>query len=262
METRFSCTMCGRCCHDLRVPLSLDEAATWLMRGGVVQILCDAMPWLVEPTESDMALHYRRQRSFAAMSGELPIRVTATLVGAFEGPCPNLLPDLRCGAYDARPRVCRIYPAGINPLVVFDPDNKACPTDAWTKGGMPLLRNGYLSDAGTILLVDEARALAVSETAARAQLCALLDCSAAALVHEGFAVYAPAPQILLAALEQVRGVAGGEEMHDASRTWRLLSNRPGTLDALDKVSAYGMDAAHAAEHLCDYLGFFSSGEAP
>ncbi|WP_338000302.1 hypothetical protein [Burkholderia gladioli] len=44
MTVHFSCTMCGRCCHDLRLPLSIDEALAWLARGGEVQLFCDAIP--------------------------------------------------------------------------------------------------------------------------------------------------------------------------------------------------------------------------
>ena len=47
------------------------------------------------------------------MSGSLPTRVVVILTGAYEGPCPNLQPDMRCGIYEQRPLVCRIYPAEI-----------------------------------------------------------------------------------------------------------------------------------------------------
>lgn len=42
----------------LRIPLTIDEAIAWLQRGGHVELLCDAMPWLVEP-EPDNAFAAR-----------------------------------------------------------------------------------------------------------------------------------------------------------------------------------------------------------
>lgn len=88
MPLHFSCTMCGRCCRDLRVPLGLSGALDWLRDGGEVQLLCEAVPWLVEPAADDLAAAYKFRRSFAAPSGTLPLRVVVTVVAAFEGPCP------------------------------------------------------------------------------------------------------------------------------------------------------------------------------
>ena len=55
MTLHFSCTMCGRCCRDLRVPLGLSEVLDWLRDGGEVQLLCEAIPWLVEPANRKSA---------------------------------------------------------------------------------------------------------------------------------------------------------------------------------------------------------------
>jgi Fe-S-cluster containining protein len=127
MDLNFACTMCGNCCHNLRLPLSVNEAIRWLERGGDVQVFCEAMPWPVEPSTDDGQAQHRRIRSFAAESGELAIRVMVTVVAAFDGACPHLQPDMRCGGYEARPNVCRIYPAEINPFIEPMPTHKACP---------------------------------------------------------------------------------------------------------------------------------------
>jgi Fe-S-cluster containining protein len=131
MDIDFGCTICGKCCHDLRLPLAVTEAVAWLERGNDVQILCDASPWLEEPPEDNLQAVHRRRRSFAAMSGSLLTRVVVILAGAYAGPCPNLQPHMRCGIYEQRPLVCRIYPAEIIPFVELTPMHKACP------GGRP-----------------------------------------------------------------------------------------------------------------------------
>jgi hypothetical protein len=48
-DINFQSTMCGRCRHDLRVPVTLAEARQWLERGGHVDVLCEAIPWPAEP---------------------------------------------------------------------------------------------------------------------------------------------------------------------------------------------------------------------
>ena len=142
MDIDFECTMCGNCCHDLRLPLTVAEALAWLGRGNEVQILCEALPWPEEPAADNLQAAHKRRRSFAAMSGSLPTRIVVILTGAFVGPCPNLQADMRCRIYEERPFVCRIYPAEINPFIELVPANKGCPPEAWTPGLAPLVRAG------------------------------------------------------------------------------------------------------------------------
>jgi hypothetical protein len=54
MDIDFDCTMCGKCCHDLRLPLTVTEAIAWLERGNDVQILCEALPWPEEPPAENL----------------------------------------------------------------------------------------------------------------------------------------------------------------------------------------------------------------
>lgn len=97
MDIDFECTKCGKCCHDLRLPLTVTEAMAWLERGNDVQILCDAAPWPKEPPEDNLPAAHRRRRSFAAVSGSLPTRVVVILASAYEGPCPHHQQKMRCG---------------------------------------------------------------------------------------------------------------------------------------------------------------------
>ena len=88
MNIHFDCTMCGKCCHNLKLPLSIAEARSWLRRGGDVELLCDATPAIAEPDDDDAAARSVWQRSFAGTSSALPVRICVTLVAAFEGRLP------------------------------------------------------------------------------------------------------------------------------------------------------------------------------
>ncbi|MDR0244148.1 MAG: YkgJ family cysteine cluster protein [Burkholderia sp.] len=251
LDIDFACTGCGACCRDLRIPLTLDEAIAWLQRGGHVELLCDAMPWPVEPEPDDAFAAYKRARSTPAMSGSLPVRITAVLAASHAGPCPNLRDDLRCGIYDARPLVCRIYPAEVNPFVALMPGGKQCPPDAWQHA--PLLRGGTLVDAATRENIARSRAASEAETPLRARLCAALGIDTAAVANEGFVVHAPPAAILLGALTNLRAPSPAEA-GDATE-WTLVSNRTPTVETLVSVGASSVHAGHGTAPHARYLGF-------
>ena len=263
-DVDFACTQCAKCCRDLRLPLTIDEAIEWLVRGGVVEVLCEAMPWLAEPPPHHIGAAHQRRRSFAASSGELPIRVIAILTAAFAGPCPNLQDDNRCGIYARRPLVCRIYPAEINPAVVFDPHHKACPSEAWATGSPPLLRAGRLVDARTIELIERSRETDVNEVPLKAQLCRALGIDRAAISNEGFAVYSPQAGRLLDALRAVRRQAAQDSVSlgfNAPETrWRLVSNRTASVAALAAVGAHG-EFAGTLSTLSGRFGYLPLGDS-
>jgi Fe-S-cluster containining protein len=242
-DVDFACTECAKCCHGLRLPLGIDEAIGWLSRGASVEILCEALPWLAEPAPANGWAAYKRCRSAAATSGELPIRVIVVLAAAFAGPCPNLRPDKRCGIYAERPLVCRIYPAEINPFIEFNAQHKACPPDAWASGLPPLMRGGRLVDASTIELIERVREVDVREVAAKAQLCRALGIDRAAIANEGFVAHTPDGRALLDALQAVRQAelaSGAAVAPDAAAgEWRLMSNRRTSVEALTAVGAAG-----------------------
>jgi Fe-S-cluster containining protein len=263
MNIDFECTMCGKCCHDLRLPLTVAEALAWMGRGNEVQILCEALPWPEEPAADNLQAAHKRRRSFAAMSGSLPARIVVILTGAFAGPCPNLQADMRCGIYEARPLVCRIYPAEINPFIELDPASKGCPPEAWTPGLAPLLRGGKLVDATTAGLIQRSRAADTADAPAKQALCALLGIDVAALANEGFVVHSPQRAVLLAALEQASAAAavtGGAALKAPTSedlpVWRFVSNRRATVDTLESVGALGAWVDPAGETPFQYLGFY------
>lgn len=251
LDIDFACTGCGACCRDLRIPLTLDEAIAWLRRGGHVELLCDAMPWPVEPEPGDAFAAYKRARSTAATSGSLPVRITAVLTASHAGPCPNLRDDLRCGIYDERPLVCRIYPAEINPFVALMPGGKQCPPDAWQHA--PLIHGGTLVDAATRVHIARSRAASEAETPLRARLCAALGIDTAAVANEGFMVHAPPAAALLAALTDLRAASPAEAVE--ATEWKLVSNRAPTVETLVSVGASSVLAGNGTGPHARYLGF-------
>ena len=254
MDIHFNCTMCGKCCHNLRLPLTISEAIQWLQRGHVVDILCDAVPWAVEPDSTNaMALH-KRSNSFAARSGTLPVRIVAILTASHSGPCPNLRDDMRCGIYEDRPMVCRIYPAEVNPFMQMDIQLKACPPEAWASDEPVLSRNGQW-------VSDELRALMMrsrQETAADAQrkaaICSSLQINTAALASEGFMIHRPRLDQLLDALRQ----STIDRIDDGPLTeWTIVSNRSSTRDTLTSIGALASPAQREPHDAAEYLGFFN-----
>jgi Fe-S-cluster containining protein len=255
MDIDFECTMCGKCCHDLRLPLTATEAVEWLQRGGQLQIICEALPWPVEPPPDNLQLAHKRRRSFAAMSGSLPVRIVVILAGTYVGPCPNLLADMRCAIYEERPLVCRIYPAEINPFTELVPANKGCPPEAWTPGLPSLARAGRLVDADMLALIQRSHEADANDLPLKQQLCARLGIDQAALTNEGFVVHSPDQAGLLAALLDMR-----DEPAAASPvlpSWQVMSNRRATVDTLVSVDAHSalVDASHATAF--EYLGYFA-----
>ncbi len=158
MTLRFACTACGRCCHDLRLPLALGEVPNWLERGGEVEILADAAPFLPEQP-NDPGATYRRDRALLAASGNLAIAVNVTPAATFSGPFLHLRSDVRCGASDERPSTCRIYPAELLPGRLVVPANKACPPEAWgSSGPSRLSRASRPTDLDVARAVKQAQA--------------------------------------------------------------------------------------------------------
>lgn len=235
MNLNFGCTQCGRCCHGLRLPLSVDESLVWLSQGNGIQVLCEAIPWPAEPPAGDFAAEYKRQRSFPAYSGSMPVRVLVTLVASFEGDCPNLTASGQCGIYEQRPAVCRIYPAEIHPYHPLVPSAKACPPEAWRAEQPVFMRADRLVDTATLALIDHARHTAELDVAMKARLCAQLDIRVAAFANEGYAVHAPEPAIASQAFELVR--CTDESVAPHHEGWQFLSNNAELNATLKEIGA-------------------------
>ncbi|PTR34341.1 putative zinc- or iron-chelating protein [Luteibacter sp. OK325] len=231
--------MCGRCCHGLRLPLGLAEARNWLGEGGDVELFCEAIPWPQEMPADDGVAQHKRNRSFAAASGTLPVRVIVSLLATFEGACPNLRSDMSCGIYERRPMACRIYPAEVNPFLSVDPAQKLCPPEAWTTGTVLQTDEGRWADTTVAEAVDSRRGSDYREADAKGRLCELLGIVEAGLTNEGVVTHTPERSHFLAALDAVSVDAlPGTSQPD----WVLVSHRERTLALLDSAGASLMNA--------------------
>ena len=261
MDIHFSCTLCGNCCRDLKLPLTIAEATRWLSDGNDLQIMCEALPWPVEPGAEDLIAAHRRRRSFPTASGTLPARVIAILAASFAGFCPYLLSDMKCRIYSTRPLVCRVYPAEINPFIALLPANKGCPPEAWTPDRPLLLRDGRLMDERIRKSIATSRDTDEREVEAKGRLCAALRLDSTAMAGEGFVVYSPDRGELLAELHRAHepsdaGAAHAGAAHaGAAGTWRFISNQAATIDALSALGAVGTLVGATDELPFEYLGF-------
>lgn len=251
-DLNFSCTQCGKCCHDLRIPLTRPEAVAWLQRGDSIEVLCEAIPWVTEPEASDAPAMYKRQRSFSAWSGKLPVRVIVVLTASFKGACPHLGPDLRCGIYESRPHVCRIYPAEVNPFRSISPSHKQCPPEAWTSP-TPFVRANQVIDPQVQLHMSLLRHGDQLDIASKAWICKALDIQSASLSNEGFMAHTPSRESLLALLQQTPPPM--EDNHPSENDWVMVTNQAATFDALNTVGAKPKYASEFVDGPSQYLGF-------
>jgi Fe-S-cluster containining protein len=233
MDIHFKCTQCGKCCQDLRLPLTITEARRWFAAGRDLQLLCEATPWPTEPAPDNLqALHWRR-RSFAGMNGMLPARVTVILTANLAGRCPELQADMRCGIYEHRPYICRIYPAEVNPFRRLDIKAKLCPPEAWDPKN-PLFQTGgaTLPDPDLQDAILRSREADFVDAPVKQRLSAALGLDRAAVSGEGFVMYSPDRNELAQAFERADESAGDDQQPPR---WRFVSKRPRTLAALETV---------------------------
>jgi Fe-S-cluster containining protein len=254
MDVHFGCTQCGNCCRNLKLPLTVLETMHWLADGNTVQVICEAMPWPEEPPADDLKAAHRRRRSFATLSGSLPARVAVILAANFTGYCPNLESNMRCGIYDRRPLVCRIYPAEINPFVQLDPARKACPPEAWAGEQPLLLRDGRVMDIRLRENIQQSRDADRRDVEIKRRLCGALKLNSAALADEGFVVYSPDHAVLLA--ELARAIEEPDSAADEAQ-WHFISNRAATIDSLAMRGARALAAASGDQSHYEYLGFYA-----
>ncbi len=189
MNTRYSCTGCGRCCSDHHVPLTLGESLQWAADGGSLIILIEAFLADGYGLPEGQLTHATR-RSTLVQSGVTQAQVAITFAAYNKGPCRNLDADNRCGIYERRPLVCRIYPMEINPHIPLRPEAKDCPPEAWEQGP-DLIVGGQLVDTELSRLIEQSRQADREDIAAKEAICQRLGIRATALKGNGFVAYLP-----------------------------------------------------------------------
>ncbi|MDE1915140.1 MAG: YkgJ family cysteine cluster protein [Sphingomonadales bacterium] len=249
MDVHFDCTQCGKCCHGLRLTLSVAEAIAWAERGHSVQLLTEALPWPGAADRSEAQNEHDRKRSFAAFSDQIAVRIAVVLVAFHEGGCPHLLPTMLCGNYADRPRICRIYPLESRPFAALLPGRRLCPPEAWAADGPLLERDGTVVPSETADVVAEHRRIAIEDVPALEAACEALGVSSAAFAHEGLAVHTPDPALLARTLRMVNDRS---ESRGSPRNWTIVTNRGETLNLLRGVGCAAALVARGA----GYLGSF------
>ena len=181
----------------------------------------------------------------------MPARIAVMLVANIVGACPNLLPNRRCGIYEDRPLVCRIYPAEINPFIALKRENKACPPEAWARGQPLLQRGNDLIDEVIQRDIELSRNADVLEAGLKSRLCLALNVADTALVHEAVLAYSPTAQALLSALAFASAT---DSPLEPVAQWRFVSDRPETSATLTKSGAIARHPDAAEPGSFQYLG--------
>lgn len=247
-DLKFTCTLCGRCCYNHSLPLTLDEAIGWLEDGGRVDLFCEAYLDINEGNCDSLSLH-RMLRSFPARCGSLSVRIVPILVGVVTGACRNLTASLTCSIYERRPLVCRIYPAEINPLIQLNPLAKACPPEAWI-AGQPLTVSGKLIDARLRALVRESIDADRQDVWLKQLACRILGIAVSAIAGEGYAVHRPAPQRLLQVLKQIRFT--DPIRFPGSGIWKFYSPHASTVEHLC-LAGFDVSSQIGSEDECSFV---------
>jgi Fe-S-cluster containining protein len=217
---RFACNGCGVCCKGRLIPLTLNETRQWLARGHDVAIVLEAFneeTWTAEPQQ----FAHSARRAAEVRSGGAKIQVVAVFTANALGQCPNLGADDRCGIYEERPLVCRIYPMEINPYIPLLPQNKACPPETWQTG--EVIFTDHIVDATLARQVEQSRQADRDDAQAKIDICEYMGLTTAAWKNNAMAVYQPARHELMAALDACEvntHESGGKE-------WSVRVNQSG-----------------------------------
>ncbi|RAU44121.1 MULTISPECIES: YkgJ family cysteine cluster protein [unclassified Pseudomonas] len=202
-EVRFECNGCGRCCQNHHIPLTLDEAVRWVADGGQLIILVDGFVEDGPGFDSAQRAHLMR-RSRAVHCATLQPRVMITFAAFNPGRCRYLQDDNRCGQYESRPLVCRIYPAEINPSITLNPQAKDCPEEVWVEGPVLIHRERGV-DPLLGALIERSRQADRDEIVRKVAICERLGIHVSAIRGNGYTAWLPDGQQWLQALADTDG---------------------------------------------------------
>ena len=247
MDNAFNCTQCGECCHNLNIPLSIGEAIDWLSAGHKLKILTEAIPWINDVAVTQEVLIRKKSMTFNGISGNLSIRVLMTLVGYFDGRCPNLDTNKNCTIYESRPLTCRIYPFEMNPMIPLNPANKLCPSEAWpeseTLNKAKTIHPIIVMDTVTEKNIKKIYANSVADVASKKELCLHFGISTCSLSNNGYLFHFVDQQKLLSALEKLALNQTINISTDAPNTdWFIVTESE---NALSDLISVGGKALHA-----------------
>lgn len=238
MDLHFACNSCGKCCHGHHISLTLHEALRWVDEGGLLIILIEAFldnGYGVPPVQR----HHAQSRSLKVRCGDAHAHVAITFAAYNVGTCRFLTSDHRCGIYDHRPLVCRIYPVEINPHIQLRPEYKDCAPETWDATGPLVYRNGRVVDGPLAELIERSRQADRDEIGCKADICRELGIDVTALKGDGFAVYAPDAGKLRDTIDAVmrsRSVSPPSEL-PGEQQWSFYSTRAEVVSQLTAMNA-------------------------
>jgi Fe-S-cluster containining protein len=237
----------------------LDEAVVWAKRGHGVEILVKGGLCPRPDYEAESLVGYIMDRSLTVAAGQGCLAVQPVVAAAVEERCPNLGDNNRCAIYEERPRVCRIYPAEINPFTPFSNESKRCPPESWDEGHGVFVAEGGAYEAEYAKTIAAARRAALDDMKYLPRLCSLLSIDRCALATEGFVAYKIAPDRFLEAIQQALNSAE-ETLANSNEQYMVLSNQKKSLAAL---SSMGISCAFASRNvttgqggMVSYLGYY------
>lgn len=242
-DVRFECNGCGRCCQNHHIPLTLDESERWVSDGGQIVILVDGFLEDSHGFDSVQGTHLMR-RSRAVHSGTLRPRVMVTFAAHNPGRCRYLQDDNRCGQYESRPLVCRIYPAEINPSIALNPAGKDCPPEVWGDGPLLIHRERGV-DPSVNALIEQSRQADRDDIARKVAICERLGIHVSAIRGNGFTAWLPDGQQWLQALASV-----GEEAEPQVQ-WAFEVSGEHLAGALSEL---GLRLGDSASHSGAFIG--------
>lgn len=234
MNIHFACNSCGKCCQGHHISLTLSEAVRWAADGGQLMILAEAF---LENGYgvSDVQRNHAQRRSLRVLSGGTYAYVSITLAVFNTGTCRYLTEDKRCGIYDHRPLVCRIYPIEINPHIQLRQEFKDCAPETWDGSGPLIYRDGRMVHAELAALIERSRQADRDEIGIKAEICRRLGINVTALKGDGFASYLPNTDMLLATMRDV--LRDASELPLDQQDWSLRVSRPELADQLTEMNA-------------------------
>ncbi|MDZ5604829.1 YkgJ family cysteine cluster protein [Pseudomonas sp. RP23018S] len=241
-SVRFACTGCGKCCNGHHVPLTLSEARQWAVAGGQVIVLIEGFVTDGPGMPVDQREHALR-RSSAVACGTGHVQVAVTFAAFNPGRCRHLDAADRCGIYESRPLVCRIYPAEINPHIPLRTETKDCPAEAWEQGP-ELIHGQVLVDPALRALIEASRQADREDIGAKVAVCQRLGMTISALKGNGFTAWLPNMVAFAEALEHCPDGAGAP--------WQLHVEDPTLAQA---AGACGLQVTAQTPTYYTFIGF-------
>lgn len=238
---RFACNGCGVCCKGRLIPLTLSESRQWLQRGHDVAVILEAFDETLYPTEPAKFVHSSR-RAIEVDSGTAKIRAVAILAANALMQCPNLDDQDRCGIYEERPLVCRIYPMEISPFISLNPAQKACPPEVWDEG--EIIFSDRIVDPTLASQVDQSREADRNDAGAKVAICESMGMTTAAWKENALAVYLPERTVLINAIQNYdAGLHKTESPH-----WRVRVDDQGLRQHLGDIGVE-VDASGCSDYI-------------